>query len=169
MKLFSQLFYFRCVKKKDIYLLLGTNLGDRFLNLASAINLIDCSVGKVIAKSSLLETEPWGFEAEQHFLNQALKIETHSSPLELLDKLKQLEKDMGRKAKTKEGYESRIIDIDILFYGSEVVNEPNLVIPHPQLQRRYFALKPLSEIALHHIHPVLKKSVETLLKENVQD
>jgi 2-amino-4-hydroxy-6-hydroxymethyldihydropteridine diphosphokinase len=155
------------VKNKDIYILLGTNLGQREVNLLRAIERINQEVGNIVAQSSVLETEPWGFEANQNFLNQALKIECNCSPYDLLLRLKRLEQELGRAAKTINGYESRIIDIDILFFAQEVLSSPDLVIPHPQIQHRFFALKPLSEIAAHFIHPVLGKSVETMLKEIV--
>ena len=144
------------MKNKDIFLLLGTNLGDRSANLSIAASKINQFVGEVVLKSSVLETEPWGFSAPEKFLNQALQIETNLNPFELLSKIKEIEHEMGRKVKKMEGYESRII------------NDPSLIIPHPQLQNRYFALKPLSELASEYRHPILKKNVETLLKENVQ-
>ncbi len=155
------------MKNKDIFLLLGTNLGDRSANLSIAASKINQFVGEVVLKSSVLETEPWGFSAPEKFLNQALQIETNLNPFELLTKIKEIEYEMGRKVKKMEGYESRIIDIDILFFGQQIINDPNLIIPHPQLQNRYFALKPLSELASEYRHPILKKNVETLLKENV--
>ena len=156
------------MKNKDIFLLLGTNLGDRSANLSIAASKINQFFGEVVLKSSVLETEPWGFSAPEKFLNQALQIETNLNPFELLSKIKEIEHEMGRKVKKMEGYESRIIDIDILFFGQQIINDPSLIIPHPQLQNRYFALKPLSELASEYRHPILKKNVETLLKENVQ-
>ena len=155
------------MKNKNIFLLLGTNLGDRSANLSIAASKINQFVGEVVLKSSVLETEPWGFSAPEKFLNQALQIETNLNPFELLTKIKEIEYEMGRKVKKMEGYESRIIDIDILFFGQQIINDPNLIIPHPQLQNRYLALKPLSELASEYRHPILKKNVETLLKENV--
>lgn len=144
---------------------MGTNLGDREFNLLRAIDKINQGIGAVVACSSVLETEPWGFEAEQNFLNQALKIECDCSPHDLLLSLKSLENELGRAAKTKKEYESRLIDIDILFFNEQVVNLPDLVIPHPQIQCRYFALKPLCEIASTYIHPLLGKTIETMLNE----
>ena len=152
---------------KDIYLLLGTNLGDRCANLEMALKLISERAGKILKMSSVLETDSWGFECETKFLNQAIHIESGLNPFELLQVLQKIEKDLGRSKKKSEVYESRIIDIDILYYGVQIINEDRLNIPHPHLQHRFFALKPLNEIASQFVHPVLKENTETLLSKIV--
>lgn len=153
--------------QKEIYLLLGSNLGDKAYHLERAIQEISVKVGKVTKASSVIETEAWGFESDSTFLNQAICIESPFSAIELLDQLQSIEKEIGREKKSNSGYESRIIDIDILFYGSMVVETDRLKIPHPLLQNRFFALRPLAEIAAHLVHPIFNKSIETMLREIV--
>lgn len=155
------------MKTKDIYLLLGTNLGEREHNLAQAIEYIEKEVGEVQRKSTVVETDPWGFEAPTKFLNQVLEIESNLNPFDMLTKIKNIEQKMGRESKKGDLYESRVIDIDILFFENEIVNDPKLTIPHPQLHNRLFALMPLNELSPEYVHPVLKKTMETLLKEIV--
>jgi 2-amino-4-hydroxy-6-hydroxymethyldihydropteridine diphosphokinase len=147
------------------HLLLGSNLGDRIWKINNALNLIELQIGKISAVSAFYETEPWGFTSSEQFLNKAVIVETHHSPHEALILIHQIEKNMGRKRLTGSDYASREIDIDILFFDDEIVNTETLVIPHPQLQNRKFALIPLAEIAAETIHPVIKKSVCQLLEE----
>ena len=132
------------------YLSLGTNLGDKEHNLLSAISEIERRIGPVKAQSAFLATEPWGFESQNTFLNAAIRIKTELSPLELLDETQQIERDLGRRQKSVNGqYHDRIIDIDILLYGEENINEPDLIIPHPLMWQRDFVIEPLLEIAPH--------------------
>ena len=144
-------------------LLLGSNLGDRKDLLDRAKEKIDEKAGEVIKSSSIYETEPWGFEAENSFLNQVIIIETDHKPANLLFILQDIELDLGRKRCDKQ-YESRYIDIDILFYDDEIIDEKDLVLPHPRIQERMFVLKPLMEISSSLIHPVLKKSIKELFE-----
>lgn len=145
------------------YLLLGTNEGERQTNLAKAIELINKWAGKVIAQSSVYETAPWGKTDQASFLNMAISIETDLPPLVLLEHLKDIEKQVGRVSTEKWG--PRVIDIDILFYGDEVVQVPELQVPHPYLPVRRFALLPMAQIAGGLVHPVLRRTVSELLEE----
>jgi 2-amino-4-hydroxy-6-hydroxymethyldihydropteridine diphosphokinase len=152
--------------KQHAYILLGSNLGDRTYHLQQALSLLDTDCGFVILQSSIYESPPWGFEAEQPFLNQVVKIETDHSPPELLTRLLSIEKQMGRE-RNGSAYSSRIIDLDILYYESIVLNEPLLSIPHPRLHLRRFTLLPLTEIAADFVHPLLKLTNAELLKKTV--
>lgn len=147
---------------KRAFLGIGSNLGEREDNLCIAIGRIGEETGGVEVVSSVYETESWGFETDNLFLNMVAKIETFLEPQALLEALLGIEKSMGR-VRNKEVYSSRIIDIDILFYEDIILNENELKIPHPHLHERRFVLEPLAEIAPDFIHPVLKKSVFNLL------
>ena len=149
-------------RKSDIYLLLGSNQGNRLELLRKACECLQQLDIKIVKCSSVYESEPWGFEAEQNFLNQVLQVSTALSPQELLQKAQQVEEQLGRVRTANSGYASRTIDVDILFYGSEVVSTPTLTIPHPLLHLRQFTLIPLAEIAPDFVHPILKKTIEQL-------
>ena len=134
-------------KKHQVYLGLGSNLGDKVWNLQEAIRLIGERVGKVVRRSSFIETEPWGFESENRFLNAVICCETSKAPRKVLTLTQQIEKDMGRKTKSVSvGYADRPIDIDILLYDDLTVDEPDLKIPHPLMHERDFVMIPLKEI-----------------------
>lgn len=139
------------------------------MNLNSAEQLIQLEIGSILAVSSLYASKPWGFDSENDFLNEAVLIETDLSPLELLKRIKMIEKKMGRDINSDGKYHDRIIDIDILFYDNLIIRLPNLIIPHPMLEKRYFVLIPLSEIAPDFVHPLLKKSINTLKNELMDD
>ena len=147
-----------------VYLGLGTNLGDRKRNLREAIEQIGEHIGKVLNSSSVYETAPWGFDAENDFLNMAAEVETGLSPTDLLKKIFEIESKLGRE-RTQDRYSSRIIDIDILFYDDLIVDQKGLKIPHRLIHERRFVLVPLCEIAPDLIHPMLKKSIRVLLEE----
>lgn len=132
------------------YLGIGTNLGDRRDNLIRAIELINEQAGHVLACSSFMETEPWGFVSDNAFLNAVVEIDTPCSPHELLCITQEIEREMGRAHKSINGnYSDRIIDIDIILYGDEEINEPDLIVPHPLMWQRNFVYEPLLEIAPH--------------------
>ena len=150
-----------------VYLLLGSNLGDRISYLRQASSLIGETVAKVIQASSVYETQSWGKTDEPDYLNQVLYLKTDLHPGLLLEKLLGIETIMGRKREVKWG--SRIIDIDILFYGDQKINEPNLVVPHPELHNRMFTLAPLNEIAPDLVHPVFQKKISDLKSELKSD
>ena len=147
---------------KDVYLLLGSNEGKPEDNLRVARMLIEERCGTTVKSSSLYETEAWGLKEQNNFLNQAILIKTGLNPSALLTELKAIEKELGRIETTKWG--PRVIDIDILFYGNEITNLPDLKIPHPYIQDRRFTLAPMGEIAPEFVHPVIKKTMVELLK-----
>ena len=149
-----------------VYLGLGTNIGNRKENLTRAIEALSLALGPCTAQSSFIETAPWGFDSENAFLNCAVAFETELAPQELLDTTEKVEREMGRTTKSSGGiYHDRVIDIDILLYGSEIVETPRLTIPHPLMHMRDFVLEPLAEIAPHAIHPTTGKSIEELTTE----
>lgn len=150
-----------------VYLGLGTNIGDKKENLARAIEKLSLALGECKALSSLIETEPWGFDSCNSFLNCTAAFDTGLSPFELLDTTERIERELGRTAKSSNGnYHDRIIDIDILFYGNTIIKSERLTVPHPLMQQRRFVLEPLAEIAPDTIHPVLAKSIKQLLNES---
>ena len=149
-----------------IYLGLGTNSGNREENLTRAIEKLSLALGNCIAKSSFIETEPWGFCSNNKFLNCAVAFKIAKSPIELLDTTEDIERKLGRTTKSSGGiYHDRTIDIDILLYGNEVVKNERLTIPHPLMHKRDFVLIPLCEIAAETLHPTFKKTISLLLKE----
>ncbi|MEX0362938.1 MAG: 2-amino-4-hydroxy-6-hydroxymethyldihydropteridine diphosphokinase, partial [Allomuricauda sp.] len=147
--------------KQQAYLSLGSNLGERALNLQKAVLEIAKKVGDVTAVSSVYENAAVGFEGGD-FLNACIGVQTDLSPSDLLQQILQLEIDFGRERNNKTGYQSRTLDIDILLYGTEVVEGAALTIPHPNMQARTFVLKPLADIAPQLYHPVLNKDIRNL-------
>jgi len=147
-----------------LYILLGGNLGDKQKVFSEARIKLGEQVGTITNQSAIYETEPWGFESDDIFWNQVLEISTALSPEEVLHQTQQIEQELGRIRKANQ-YDSRIIDIDILFYGNQVIEQENLIVPHPRIQERKFALIPLNEIAHELIHPVFQKSIRQLVDE----
>ena len=146
-------------KNYHICLGLGTNQGNKEENLKRAIELLSLALGKYIALSSFIETEPWGFESKNSFLNCVVIFTASLSPMELLETTENVEKKLGRTTKSSNGvYHDRLIDIDILLYEDKIVSNDRLTIPHPLIQERDFVLTPLCEIAPQRIHPILGKS-----------
>ena len=154
-----------------VALLLGGNQGDVKRTLQTAQQLINSRVGAVLRCSHRYESEPWGFPAAQRFSNQALEVSTDLWPLEVLDACRGIERELGRnraaeaieKASSGAAYSSRPIDIDIIFYGDEVIDDERLTVPHPLLAEREFALQPLAEIMRRHRHPVTGVTVGEML------
>lgn len=144
------------------YLGLGTNLGNKRRNLITAAALLAERVGDILALSGFYETEPWGFDSENTFLNAALKLRTSLSPSALLTVTQAIEKELGRTVKSKDFYQDRVIDIDILLYDDLVLDTVDLKIPHPLMVKRAFVLNPLSEIDPFVVHPILKQSIKDL-------
>jgi 2-amino-4-hydroxy-6-hydroxymethyldihydropteridine diphosphokinase len=148
----------------SIYLILGSNIGNSLEILLSAVKSIEAEIGIVITKSNFYFTKAWGNTNQPDFINQAIHVETNLSPQELLEKILAIEKKAGR-TRTEIKWEQRSLDIDILFFNDLIIDEPNLIIPHPFLQERNFVLTPLLEIAKDFIHPVLKKTIFQLSEE----
>ena len=149
------------------FLSIGTNLGNRENNLDHAIEKIEDYIGKILKSSSIYETEPWGFQARNEFLNMVVMVETELIPSMLLEKVLNIESLLGRVRAKKHyttAYSSRLIDIDILLYDNLIINEPDLKVPHPVMHHRKFVLVPLCDIASDMVHPVLKKSFRSLLE-----
>lgn len=146
-----------------VYFLLGSNLGDCSLNLKLAVEEISRHIGLLLKVSSVYKTAPWGFDTPSPFLNQVVCAETVLSPAHLLKTTQAIEKRMGR-VKTRDTYEERLIDIDILFYDDTIVEEQHLKVPHPLLAYRRFTLIPLQEIAPHLKHPVTQLTVSEILE-----
>jgi 2-amino-4-hydroxy-6-hydroxymethyldihydropteridine diphosphokinase len=144
------------------YLLTGSNQGDRRKFISDALQRME-RLGIIKAKSALYETAAWGKTDQAAFLNQAIALEVSLTPQDLLQQILAIEKELGRIREEK--YGPRTIDIDILFFGNEIVEEVNLVIPHPQISFRRFALQCLNDIAPSLIHPQSGKSIATLLRE----
>ncbi|MCX6303394.1 MAG: 2-amino-4-hydroxy-6-hydroxymethyldihydropteridine diphosphokinase [Bacteroidetes bacterium] len=171
---------------KEIYILLGSNRGDREGYLSRAVEMLGTEACTVIKKSALYETAPWGFEDPTPFLNQVVEIDTGLDPEDLLEKLLTIEVKLGRirpfdgcgcgipaapgagnGSGTGEApaYAGRTIDLDILFYGQRLVFTDSLMIPHPRLHERRFTLVPMHEVAPEFVHPLLKKTISVLLRD----
>lgn len=147
-----------------VYLSLGTNIGNKEKQMNEAIERIETQIGDVASRSTFYVTEPWGFESENSFLNAAVKIETELSADEVLKETQNIEREMGRMEKSEKGkYKDRIIDIDILMYGTSIIDSPNLTIPHKFMKERRFVLEPLAEIASEVVIPGTGISVSKAL------
>ena len=141
--------------------MLGSNLGNRFENLLDAVARMEKEAGHVTLVSPVYKTAPWGKHDQPAFLNQVICLDTELDPKGLLEKLLEIEKDMGRLR--AEHWAPRLIDLDILYYNEEIVERVGLTIPHPRLHERRFTLEPLAHLLPDMIHPVLKKSHKELL------
>jgi 2-amino-4-hydroxy-6-hydroxymethyldihydropteridine diphosphokinase len=156
-----------------ITILLGGNIGNTQQYIEDAEQLLIAQLGLLLKSSSLFESEPWGFESEQWFLNKIIQVTSYklqvtndeNEALKILDICQAIEMQLGRTRSNNTGYESRPIDIDILFIDDIIISEPRLIIPHPKLHLRRFTLLPLQEIIPNYIHPVLQKTIQTLVEE----
>ena len=151
----------------EVYLQLGSNIGDRLDNLDQSIKIINERIGNVLEKSSVYESTPWGVENQRNFLNQVIFVKSNFDPYTILDLVLQIEKDMGRIRIEKWG--ERIIDIDILFIDDLIIESENLCIPHEFIAKRKFVLQPMCEIAPGFIHPKLNKTIRQLLEECIDE
>jgi len=153
---------------KDIYIGIGSNLGDRLRNCNRAVKeILAYPYVEFKSLSPWYLTEPVGMISDRWFVNGVLSIKSYISALELLKILSRIESNMGRRRDKGNRYQSRTIDLDILFYGMDIVNEPELKIPHPEIKRRRFVLKPLSDISPMLIHPVEGLTIKEML-ENIK-
>ncbi len=148
-----------------VYIGVGTNLGDKYNNIYLAYQQIQKLVGNITSKSSIYISEPWGFKATELFFNTVIEVYTQLSPKQLLNTLKNIEKKMGRKEKTSTEYQSRIIDLDILFFDDMTINNKHLTIPHPHFKQRDFVYMPLLEIDENIINPITNKKVRFEVKQ----
>ncbi|MDD3877068.1 MAG: 2-amino-4-hydroxy-6-hydroxymethyldihydropteridine diphosphokinase [Bacteroidales bacterium] len=147
-------------------LLLGSNIGERTEFIKLAVKMIKQNIGAVELLSHMYETEPWGFECPQWFVNQAISVKTNLSSEQLLNTVHIIEHELGRqRMEGNRSYAPRSIDIDILFYGQEVIETPFLTIPHPEIENRKFALLPLMDIAPNYVHPLSHKTVLDMYKD----
>jgi 2-amino-4-hydroxy-6-hydroxymethyldihydropteridine diphosphokinase len=152
-----------CMKKNEVFISLGSNLGDRAENLKTAIHAIELKVGAIVRQSSVYETKPWGKSNQPDFFNQVILVHSDLSPQDCLLLLSAVEEQMGRKREEKWG--ARIIDLDLLYVGDEVIHTEKLSLPHPGISQRRFVLVPLIEIAPDFVHPQLRKDHRQLLSE----
>jgi len=148
----------------NVYLLLGSNLGEKLLILKEALEFIRIEIGDVVKCSSFYESEAWGFSSEDIFVNQVVLIKTELSPFIILKKNQEIEKKLGRK-KYGDRYQSRLIDIDILFFNDDIIETEELIIPHKQLHKRMFTLLPLYELDKNLLHPKFGKTISELIEK----
>ena len=147
----------------EIYIGLGSNQGNREQLIEKAIEHLSVALGAPVRQSSVIETEPWGFESDTPFLNMVICFRCQLQPTKLLDLTEKTEKELGRITKSSDGiYKDRPIDIDILLYGNHVIESERLTIPHPRLHERLFVLEPLKEISPLLVHPIFQKTIAEL-------
>lgn len=152
------------MNRHRVILCIGGNLGERLENIEETRDFITFNIGDITMASAVYESPAWGMEGAPDFLNQILLVETTLSPALLLAEIKELEDFYGRDRRPGV-YKSREMDVDILFFDEEMIEEEKITIPHPRLHERRFVLTPLNEILPDFIHPVLKKSISTLLAD----
>lgn len=144
----------------EVYLHLGSNIGDKVLQINNAVDMIGERIGKIAAKSSFYATEPWGNEEQEEYQNIALLCISELKPHSVLQEIHSIETSLGRERKNRWG--ARKIDIDIIFYDSEIIVESTLIIPHRLMHKRNFVLIPMLEIASDFVHPILGLSIEEI-------
>ena len=150
-------------KKQKVFLQLGSNMGDRvnYLNLAK--KYIEDEIGSILNESRIYESAPWGVNNQKYYLNEVIEVNTVDDPYNLLKKILHIEKKIGRFRGRK--WSSRVIDIDIIFYASVIINDKKLIIPHEYMHERNFVLYPLNDIAADFVHPILENTVNKLMIE----
>jgi 2-amino-4-hydroxy-6-hydroxymethyldihydropteridine diphosphokinase len=151
------------MQEKEVFISLGSNIGDRAENLKKAIHSIELKMGAIVRQSSVYETKPWGYSNQPDFFNQVILIHSDKSPEDCLRSLSSIEDEMGRKRMEKWG--KRLIDLDLLYVNDAIIHSEKLTLPHPGIAQRRFVLVPLVEIAPDFIHPQLKKHQRQLLAE----
>ncbi len=150
--------------QNQVTLALGSNIGDKKLNIENCIAMIHDSVATVVKTSKLYESPAWGFEGEA-FYNCAILVNTHLSPVQILDRVLEIEKILGRNRLDIVGYQSRIIDIDVIAFNDEVIVEEHLFVPHPKMEDRLFVLLPMQDLQSNWQHPIHKKYINELIAE----
>lgn len=148
---------------RQIFLSLGSNLGDKSLNIFKSLAFLEKKVGAIVQKSALYETQPWGLQTQPNFYNMVIEVTSTLTPMAVLDQILAIEKEMGRIREVR--WAKRLIDIDILYDDKLIINEASIKIPHPEIAYRKFVLIPLLEIAPDFVHPVLKLSTQELLQQ----
>ena len=146
-----------------VYIAFGSNIGDRGTAIEEALNLIEQNEMKIVKRSKIYETEPYGYVDQPSFLNGAVEVETNLSCRDVLERLLSIENQIGRVREFKWG--PRIIDLDIIFYNNEIYDEEDLKVPHPDMQNRDFVLKPLNDLCPDYVHPILGNTIRELLGE----
>ena len=146
---------------EQVYLCLGGNVGDTRYYLKRAIELVNSRIGTVVLESGIYRSEPWGLDCSQWFLNQVIMVKTALEPESVLEQCLQIEAELGR-TRSGNGYEPRTIDIDIIFFGKQVIDTSDLKVPHPLMHQRNFVLRPLCDIAPNFVHPVIGSTVQQL-------
>lgn len=149
---------------KNVVLSVGTNLGDRLKNLLEVKNLLQNQLGGTQQWSGIYETPAWGFQGEP-FYNAAILVKTSLDAFEILHSIRTIENQMGRQRNPSEGYASRIIDIDIILYENQIINTPELEVPHPRFTQRKFVLLPMQDLSWQWIHPQTQQNLQQILKE----
>ncbi|MDD2983754.1 MAG: 2-amino-4-hydroxy-6-hydroxymethyldihydropteridine diphosphokinase [Crocinitomicaceae bacterium] len=147
-----------------IYIGIGSNEGDRLSIFQDALLQLKRNLGIFMHNSSIYETEPWGFESSASFYNAVLQFETEHGPLEVLNILQFIEKQAGRKRSEEAVYENRTLDLDLLYYDDQQIDEANLIVPHPKISERNFVLLPLAEINPDWIDPKHEKTIQELIE-----
>jgi 2-amino-4-hydroxy-6-hydroxymethyldihydropteridine diphosphokinase len=152
------------IQDNELFISLGSNLGDRKKNILSAIALLEHSLQEKIIISPFYESKALGFESERNFLNICAKTKADIQPIKILNKIHSIEKELGRVRTDNSGYKDRLIDIDILFYGQNIIKTKKIKVPHPKIYERKFVLIPLQDIAKNLLDPLTGKDVITLIK-----
>ena len=153
------------MKTNKTYLCLGSNLGNRKINIINASNYIKNRIGKIVSVSSFYKSLSWGYDSQNYFINMVISVSTYFSSQQILAIIKDIESQMGRDIKAKNAYLDRIIDIDILMVDDLVLSSEDLDIPHKLMHKRKFVLKPLNEIYPYLTHPLINKSIGDILKD----
>ena len=149
----------------NLFLGLGGNVGNVPENFKIALEKIDKYIGRIMGKSSTYKTEPWGNKNQDFFLNQVVEVQSGLGPSDVLKRILEIERLLGRNRDKENQFAARTIDIDILFFGDEIIKRPNLIIPHPRLHLRNFVLTPLMEIAPEFLHPSFNRKIKDLIKD----
>ena len=156
------------MQENEVVISLGTNLGDKLKNLKNALSNIE-DFGRIFNKSRIFSSDPWGYDSENEFLNMGLVIKTSLEPMQLLKKLKSIEKKMGRRPKMGQSYQDRIIDLDILIYSGIIIDNEDLSVPHPKIKERKFSLLIIKDLFENEFIPDLNDFPDKMLLKCVDE